>query len=106
MFLIDEEGNIYQNGKAFLVDKSALRNKFRNMEEKIKLDDLLIPTNSETKNRIREDYYRVMDSCPDYHDTFETFYQEHKELYEEVLAKRRSLKKAVDKYPITCEKTS
>lgn len=100
LFLVNDKGHVYQNGNIFVIDRRWRYNKFRNYGKKIKIEDLLIPTDRGIWDDISRDYYGVWNRCFDYHDTFERFYQEHRELYEEVLVKRRELKEAKDRSSI------
>ena len=51
-------------------------------------------------NKLIEDYNRVQSLCLGYSNTFEQFYLEHKDIYEEILSKRDEINLVLEKYNI------
>lgn len=101
LFFVDCQKNIYQNGYIFSISKSKKIISYINYGEDVKMRNLLKPTSETIMNQISSDYYGVWNSCYDYNDTFEKFYQEHKYVYEEIIDKRKILKREWDKWNIS-----
>lgn len=93
LFFLDKKGHLFQGESEFNIDSTKLSGRHLNYGEVLNFKRLFKETDMEEMNVLLKDYYSVWNSCPDYRDTFEKFYQEHKELYEEVLVKRKELKK-------------
>lgn len=60
----------------------------------------LIPTDVDLFTQRLGDYYDVLSSCFELTSEFEKFYFEHKDLYDEVIAKRKTLIRNFNKYNI------
>ena len=65
---------------------------------KRKVPKLLKVTSDMVMNELCMDYCDVYNSCSDYVDLFEKFYLEHKELYGEIVDKKKVLAKEYSKY--------
>ena len=98
IFLVGDDFKFYgMDGNC--IGDGYVRTLFNN-EERIDLNDILKRTSKELLDSRLDDYKVVWNNCSDLIDIFEKFYVEHKELYEEVVAKRKVLLREYDKYSI------
>lgn len=97
---IDDDLKCFQGENIFDISYDA----FANRGEKIKLKRVLKPTSSLVMESRLSDYYKVLEMCLELTDVFEKFYSEHKELYGEIIEKRRILIREYDKYNILSNK--
>ncbi len=68
--------------------------------KKIKLSKVLEETNCKKIELLSNDYYNIINMCKECDDIFEKFYKEHKDLYGEIVDKRRILGNELSKYDI------
>lgn len=87
LFYIKSDLSVYQGEQEF----NAFYNSFINRDKKNKLANILKPTSIEMLDSRISDYQKVLEICPEYTDVFEKFYQEHRELYQEIISKRKIL---------------
>lgn len=111
--LFVSEGNSYimdaTNNAIFSIqDKKAFNfqsfdigyERFCNDDKKIKLSKLLKDTNLQKLELLLKDYNDVINMCKECDDIFEKFYREHKDLYGEVVDRRKILENEISKYDI------
>lgn len=96
IFSIDHEKNIVQKDKHFLIKDEKIFNK----NQKIDLDTILLPTKKEELKILLNDYYQIFNMFLECDDILEKFYLEHKELYQDILTRRRILIKETEHYSI------
>jgi len=89
IFGVDLEKNIVQNNHIFDVRLSSIIKESKN----VKLKDILKPTLESKLEQRLDDYSWAWNMCFSNQDIFEKFYLEHKDMYFDVLEKRRVLKK-------------
>lgn len=75
-------------------------NSFANQYEKRKISKLLKDSCSTKTDKLITDYYRVLDMYRECNDIFERFYLEHKDLYGDIVDKRKILINECEKYHI------
>lgn len=91
---IDDDLKCFQGENTFDIGYDA----FNNRGKKIKLKRVLKPTSGLVMESRFDDYHKVLDMCPELTDVFEKFYREHRELYKEIIEKRRILLRECDKF--------
>ena len=93
-FQVDKNLNVSHCGQQF----DIFYRSFLNHGVPMKLSDFLKPSSPDLLDGRLIDYYSVLDMCPECTDIFEGFYQEHRELYDEVVVRRKVLMKEREKY--------
>ena len=96
IYSYDSKLGVCQNGVVFRANCDVSID----WDEEIKLGNILRPTFKGIMESKICDYYKIWASCFDLTDVFEKFYQEHKELYQEVVEKKKVLLRESDKYNI------
>lgn len=94
LFFIDKRGRVFQRESVFDIDNTKCSGKILNYGKNLEVKKILKETDLEEVELLLADYYEVWNQLPDYRDTFSKFYLEHRELYEEIVEKRRVLKKS------------
>lgn len=94
IYYVTDDLKVYQGGHEFKVQFDKLWND----GEELRLRNFLKPSLRPILEKRLQDYHETWEECFELTDTFERFYQEHKELYEEVVEKRKVLKREYDQY--------
>lgn len=94
IYYVTDDLKVYQGGHEFKVQFDKLWND----GEELRLRNFLKSSSRPILEKRLQDYHETWEECFELTDTFERFYQEHKELYEEVVEKRKVLKREHDQY--------
>ena len=96
IYCINDDLKCFQGENIFDINFDS----FANRGKKIKLGEVLKPTSEWLLESRLNDYNEVLEMCGELTDVFEKFYREHKDLYREIVEKRRILVREYDKYNI------
>ena len=87
LFFSNDRKTLYQGGNNFFCEYDD----WCNACQKVKLSEIMLPTNLEKMKVLINDYYQVWNSCFECTDFFEQFYLEHKDLYADIVDKKKIL---------------
>ena len=100
LFFVEDGKRIYQSENKFYWSLDTEQNIVTNLygRDIPELSEFQLKTDVKVMEELIFDYASVWNSRSYYHDLFDLFYLEHKELYQEILVKKLILKKGQDNF--------
>ena len=100
LFFVEDGKRIYQSENKFYWSLDTEQNIVTNLygRDIPELSEFQLKTDVKVMEELIFDYASVWNSRSYYHDLFDSFYLEHKELYQEILVKKLILKKGQDNF--------
>lgn len=91
LFFSRDRKTLYQRENNFFCEYDD----WCNACQKVKLSEIMLPTDLEKIKILLKDYYQVWNMCFECTDIFEKFYLDHKEMYADIVDKKKILIRSI-----------